>query len=141
MNVPRWHTASPLRALLMLTAAILVLAACGSGSSGSASPVGAQSSDSAVPGASAGMVEVTVNVRAGRVAPAPQRVVVQPGQAVRLVVSSDVPDQVHVHGIEILTDVSPGRQTVISFVADAPPGLLDVELEQLGVRLLQLEMR
>ena len=62
---------------------------------------------------------------------------VQQGERVRLVVEADVSDEVHVHGYDLLADVSPSEPAVIVFRADAP-GVFEVELEGAGLPLLEL---
>jgi heme/copper-type cytochrome/quinol oxidase subunit 2 len=94
------------------------------------------------PTASSGpaVVEVAVTVRGGRVTPPTHRVKVRRGQTVRLRVTSDVADEVHVHGFDLKKDVAAGKTATIEFVADQP-GLDEVELEAAGLQLVQLEIR
>ncbi len=61
------------------------------------------------------------------------------GSAVELVVASDVADQVHVHGYDRLSYVTAGASTILRFTADLP-GVFDVELEQRGAPLAQLQV-
>lgn len=60
-------------------------------------------------------------------------------EPVTLRVSSDVPDQVHVHGYDLTAEVEAGGAAVIEFVADVP-GVFEVELESAGLTLLSLEV-
>lgn len=83
-------------------------------------------------------VEIEVEVEDGRVK-GPGEVEVTQGERVRLVVESDVADEVHVHGYDLLADVTPSRAAVIVFRADAP-GVYEVELEGAGLVLLQLSV-
>ena len=48
--------------------------------------------------------------------------------AVVLTVTSDVADEVHVHGYDLMADVAPGAPATIRFTADAP-GRFEIELE------------
>ena len=52
---------------------------------------------------------------------------------------ADVADEVHVHGYDLMADVSPGRAAVIAFRADAA-GVFEVELEDAGKLLFRLRV-
>lgn len=62
------------------------------------------------------------------------------GQPVQLTVTSDVADEVHVHGADVSGDVAAGGTVVIEFVQDAP-GRFEVELEQRKQVLARLQVR
>ena len=81
-------------------------------------------------------VEIEVEVEDGEVR-GPGDVEVPQGERVRLVVEADVSDEVHVHGYDLLADVTPDEPAVIVFRADAP-GVFEVELEGAGLPLLEL---
>ena len=68
------------------------------------------------------------------------RETVRQGRRERIVVRSDVPDHVHVHGYDIMRDVAPGRPTQIVFRATIP-GQFEVELEDRGLQIADLEVR
>ena len=55
-------------------------------------------------------------------------------------VTSDVADEVHVHGYDLMADVAPGAPATIRFTADAP-GRFEIELENTGVQIAELEVR
>ena len=55
-------------------------------------------------------------------------------------VISDVADEVHVHGYDLMADVAPGAPATIRFTADAP-GRFEIELEDTGVQIAELEVR
>lgn len=59
------------------------------------------------------------------------------GDTVRIEVSSDVADEIHVHGYDISTDVEAGGKAKVEFVADIE-GVFEVELESAGVQIAQL---
>jgi len=80
---------------------------------------------------------ITVTIRGGRIEPPPGRVRVSQGETVRLVVASDVADEVHVHGYDLEKQLLPGQPTTIQFTADQP-GLFEVETHELGKVLFQL---
>jgi hypothetical protein len=81
-------------------------------------------------------VEIEIEVEDGQVQ-GPGDVEVQQGERVRLVVEADVPDEVHVHGYDLLADVAPNDPAVIVFRANAP-GVFEVELEAAELPLLEL---
>lgn len=83
---------------------------------------------------------VQVRVAGGQVQTTSQRVDVALGTTVRLEVVADVADDVHVHGYERHAPVRPGQPAVVSFSADIP-GVFEVELEQAGLRLVELRVQ
>jgi hypothetical protein len=62
------------------------------------------------------------------------------GRPVRLVVNSDVADEVHVHGYDLKAQVPARGVATVDFVADRS-GVFEVELESRSVQLAQLEVR
>ena len=62
------------------------------------------------------------------------------GRNVVITVTSDVADHVHVHGYDLMADVAPGAPATIRFTADAP-GRFEIELEDSGVQIAELEVR
>jgi hypothetical protein len=62
------------------------------------------------------------------------------GRTVVITVTSDVSDEVHVHGYDLSADVAPGAPATIRFVADAP-GRFEIELENSAVQIAELEVR
>ena len=67
------------------------------------------------------------------------RVAVETGDSVRIEVSADVTDHVHLHGYDLFADVAPGSPAVIEFTADIP-GIFEVELEDRHTLLFELEV-
>ncbi|NNC81264.1 MAG: hypothetical protein HKN94_14065 [Acidimicrobiales bacterium] len=65
------------------------------------------------------------------------RVDVDLGSTVELVVSADLVERVHVHGYDIIGNVSPDFDTRIPFVADTA-GKFEVEFEGSGVFIVEL---
>ena len=55
-------------------------------------------------------------------------------------VTSDSADEVHLHGYDLSADVAPGAPATIRFNANAP-GRFEIELENSGVQLAELEVR
>ncbi|MEO5839900.1 MAG: hypothetical protein ABIQ73_16145 [Acidimicrobiales bacterium] len=62
------------------------------------------------------------------------------GQTVVIKVTSDVADEVHLHGYDKKADAAPGTVATITFVADKP-GVFEVELEKKGLKLFELEVQ
>ncbi|MFI6761496.1 hypothetical protein ACIBF5_20400 [Micromonospora sp. NPDC050417] len=114
------------RALVALTGVILLtVAGCGS------------SEAPADPGAP---VEVAITITGGRSQPQPGRVDAKKNQQVRITVTSDVADRVHVHGYEVGADLRAGQPATVEFVADMD-GLFEVETHETGLLLFQLLVR
>lgn len=83
---------------------------------------------------------VEIQVADGQVSVAADRVEVALGAQVRLAVTSDTADELHVHGYDHSVELVPGRQATLELTADTP-GLFDVELHESGLLLVQLEVR
>lgn len=86
------------------------------------------------------VVAIRVRVADGKVSGVGTTVGVRQGQRVRIEVASDVTDEVHVHGYELLEPVAAGRTAAVEFTADLP-GAFEVELEQRSLRLFELQVR
>ena len=134
---------------LIAAALLMFLAGCASGDDASTEPTApgtAAASDTApMPVQSSSeeaekAVEVSVSVSDGRVTPKPRRIEVDTDSQVRLLVTSDVDDEVHVHGYEVEGELEAGRTTTIEFVADQA-GVFEVETHESELALLQLEVR
>ncbi|MGZ4591769.1 MAG: cupredoxin domain-containing protein [Actinomycetes bacterium] len=132
-------------AAALLCAGAVITAGCASGSaapttgsSASAQPdVSSTGSTSGSPSSKA--VQISVSVKDGKVSPATHRVKIAKGSQVRLIVTSDVDDEAHVHGYEIEKELMAGQPTTIEFTADQQ-GLFEVETHESGLQLLQLEV-
>jgi hypothetical protein len=59
--------------------------------------------------------------------------------AVRLTVSADISDEVHLHGYDLHADVAPGQDGTIEFDATIP-GVFEIELEGSGVLIGELQV-
>src|SRR5262245_33217080 len=59
------------------------------------------------------------------------------GDRVVVLVTSDVADEVHVHGYDLMSDVAPGSPARIAFQATIP-GRFEIELEDRGVQIAEL---
>jgi heme/copper-type cytochrome/quinol oxidase subunit 2 len=85
-------------------------------------------------------MEIVVSVKDGKVSPKAHRIKVAEGSAVQILVSSDVDDEVHVHGYDIEREVSAGQSTTVEFTANQT-GVFEVETHESNLLLLQLEVR
>jgi hypothetical protein len=87
-----------------------------------------------------GPTTIRIVVRGGRVLGGLRRARLKGGERAVLIVRADVSDHVHLHGYDIMRDVSPGRPARLRFRATIP-GRFEVELEERGLQLAQLEVR
>jgi hypothetical protein len=86
-------------------------------------------------------VEVEIAVDGKQVTPAPARTRVPKGATVRLVVTSDVANELHVHGYELYENLPAGRAATVEFIADQA-GLFEVETHEDPVLVLtQLQVQ
>jgi hypothetical protein len=88
----------------------------------------------------AGPVELAYTVVGGRPEGGIARDTVDLGRAVVITVTADVSDEIHLHGYDLSADVAPGSPATIRFTADAP-GRFEIELENAGVQIAELEVR
>jgi hypothetical protein len=87
-----------------------------------------------------GPTAIRIVVRGGRVVGGLRRARLERGERAVLVVRADVSDHVHLHGYDIMRDVSPGRPARLPFRATIP-GRFEVELEDRKLQIAQLEVR
>jgi plastocyanin len=99
----------------------------------------ASSTSSAAASASATGQRIEVEVAGGQVSGDTGRVPVTAGEQVTLVITSDVADEVHVHGYDLEAELSPGQPAEITFAATIP-GVFEVELHEAGTQLLSLQV-
>lgn len=118
----------PRRAALTVAALLVgVLAGCGGSSGGDDGGTGKTDT-------------ITISVANGKVDPPTHRQQVAQGDTVKLVVTSDEADEVHVHGVDLEEELTPGKPTTITFVAK-DPGIYEVETHESGLQLVQIEVR
>jgi hypothetical protein len=82
---------------------------------------------------------VRVDFRDGAPVGGIRRVTVAKDRRIVLVVTSDTPDHVHVHGYDIFRDVAPGEPARIAFRATLP-GRFEVEMEDRGLQIVDLRV-
>ncbi len=58
---------------------------------------------------------------------------------VRVTVTADAPEEIHVHGYDLHTDVAPDTEAVLEFDA-VIPGVFEIELEGSGVLIAELQV-
>ena len=130
---------------------LLAVAGCASGdetpsadssATATSSPSGSASETSSepTPTPTQKTVQITVSVRDGKVTPKPRRVTVALGDQIRLQVTSDVDDELHVHGFDIEEPLEAGRTTTVELTADQQ-GVFEVETHETELQLLQLAVR
>lgn len=136
--------------MLLAAATLLTLSACASGGDSQSATTPATPSTSGAASSPSGspspteeerdqVVEVRVSVADGKVKPATRRVEVERDSQVRLLITSDVDDDVHVHGYDIEATLEAGRTTTVELVADQQ-GVFEVETHDGGLTLLQLQV-
>lgn len=81
---------------------------------------------------------IDVQVRSGAVEGGGRKAV-SLGDQVTIRVTSDVADHIHLHGYDVLADVEVGGTAELTFEATIP-GVFEVELEDAGLHLLELEI-
>lgn len=136
--------------------ATLVLTGCGTDASNDAAPSepAAAAPPSAAPSAVPTAVAPTepepevepddaqviaLTVVGGEVSGDTGRVEVAMGTRVRLTVTADTADEIHVHGFDLYVDVSPGQASQLEFVADRA-GIFEVELHDSRQVLTRLQI-
>jgi hypothetical protein len=83
---------------------------------------------------------IRIVVRGGRVVGGLRRARLEQGERAVVIVRADVSDHVHLHGYDIMRDVSPDSPARLRFRATIP-GRFEVELEDRKVQIAQLEVR
>ncbi|MCW2607889.1 MAG: uncharacterized protein JWO60_2582, partial [Frankiales bacterium] len=84
--------------------------------------------------------EVDLTVVGGKVTGDTGRVRIGLGDRVRLTVTADVADEVHLHGYDLHADTAAGQAASLEFVADRP-GIFEVELEESRLALTRLQVQ
>jgi hypothetical protein len=129
----RQHRIRTARWLLVAsTLAATLLAGCSSAGGSSAGSGGATQSSS-------GPQTIQVRVTGSTVQGGVRRVKVKLDSKVRLEVTADRAEEVHLHGYDKKVDAQPGKPAVLEFQADTP-GVFEVELEHAGLKLLELQV-
>ena len=141
--MPRLHMCA------LAVTGILLASGCAGTSSGpvtsppspeqSSSPSAGVVSSAPAPSPSSDGQTIRITYASGKVSGVANRVQVKQGTKVSLIVTSDVADEVHLHGYDKHADGPAGGTITIAFTADLP-GIYTVELERLKRRLVQLQV-
>jgi FtsP/CotA-like multicopper oxidase with cupredoxin domain len=82
---------------------------------------------------------VRIRVEGGQPVGGVEEIEVKKGDTVRLTVTADAPEHVHVHGYDIFKDVGPGRAARFRFKADVE-GVFEIELEDSHRQIAELRV-
>jgi hypothetical protein len=80
-----------------------------------------------------------VVVRGGKPASGVKKLNFAKGDVIRFTVTSDVSDEVHVHGYDIMKDVTAGKSVTFAFKGDID-GIFEVELERAREQIASLKV-
>lgn len=86
------------------------------------------------------VIELTVVFEDGEVTGDTPLARLTAGRPVRLTVTSDVADELHVHGVDETVELEPGEPSVLAFTPDSP-GRFEVELHDASRVLTRLQVR
>lgn len=100
-------------------------------------PKGSTPSNTADPSGETADVNIDVTIAGGKVSPSTQTVKANAGQTVKITVTSDVEDQLHVHGYDKEVDLMPGKPGSVTFTADIK-GTFEIETHESGKLLAKL---
>jgi heme/copper-type cytochrome/quinol oxidase subunit 2 len=132
-------------ALVIAIVAVIVLVVAGGNDEEEATSAGAQPTATATEAPDNGAMETPEPTET----PKPEPPLVTPGEVtklrfkrgdtIRFRVRSDVADEVHVHGYDLMKDVEPGQTVTFSFPAEIT-GIFEIELEERGEQIAQLRV-
>jgi hypothetical protein len=129
--------------IAVLVVALLTLAACGGDDEATTTTTTETQTETPPPPppppppAPATPTTVRVTVRGGVPAGGVVRESTDKGDRVVVLVTSDVADEVHVHGYDLSRELAPGAPARIAFKATIP-GRFEIELEDRGVPIAEL---
>jgi hypothetical protein len=131
MNSNTMRVTAGIAVVVVAVVLLIVLKDDGGGDSDSTSPDN---------GNSTGRIESkppTIVIRNGKPVGGIQQLTYDEGERVRFKVDSDVSDEVHVHGYDIMKDVEAGGSVSFDFPATIE-GVFEAELEDRGEQILEL---
>jgi hypothetical protein len=115
-------------AMVLVLFASVALVACGSSSDSNSTTGGETAGTEATAKGEGGQTGTTIVVENGEPVGGVQRLEYSAGDQVRFTVDSDIGDEVHVHGYDLMKDVPAGGSVSFSFPAEIE-GIFEVELE------------
>lgn len=133
--------------LCLFVCLYLLVPACGGAEEDGASPTPggappetptAPAGDEVTPPDDARVIRVQVTGRT--VTPRLGTVDVRIGETVRIEVTADTADEIHVHGYDRTGDLAPGQAGSVEFEANIP-GTFEVELEKARLKLFDLRVQ
>ncbi len=86
-----------------------------------------------------GVAIPTIDFENGEAVGGVQKIEVNAGEEVRFLVHSDVAEEVHVHGYDLMKDVPAGGTVEFDFPAEIE-GIFEAEMEGVGVQILELQV-
>lgn len=98
----------------------------------------AESSEPAEPPAPKNLIDITI--KGGKITPKPGVVSMPLGEKVTIQVTSDVAEELHLHGYDESVELVPGETGKVTFTADIP-GVFEAELEESGDLLFELKVQ
>ncbi|QGN57995.1 hypothetical protein [Nostocoides sp. HKS02] len=130
----------PVRTRLLGTLAVVAFGCAAAGCSGSAASPATSSGSVSTTMHPAGSTTLRVTVTGTQVSPAPGDFELKAGQTLRLTVTSNHDDELHVHGFEKEVPLTAGRPTTLDLVT-SQPGSYVVETHHPELRLLTILVR
>jgi plastocyanin len=94
-------------------------------------------SNTADPSGETADVNIDATIAGGKVSPGTQTVKASVGQKVKITVTSDIDDQLHVHGYDKEVELKPGKPGSVTFTADTK-GTFEIETHESGKLLAKL---
>ena len=116
-----------------VTAAVMILAGCGDDAASSSTTT------TSGPINTTGATTIEVGYAGGSITGGGRRSAAL-GQTVVIKVTSDIADEIHLHGYDKTAATAPGTVATITIVADKP-GIFEVELHKKGLKLFELEVK
>lgn len=125
----------------MTATALVLVAGCAGSDPDTAAPPPPAAISTPVPASSPGPTGTVIEVtyQGGQVTGVEPRVPVALGEQVVLRVTSDVEEEIHVHGYDLYADIPAGGTGEVAFSADLA-GSWEVELHEAGRPLFQLRV-
>jgi hypothetical protein len=130
------------RRLTAVTGVVVALAGCASPRQDTpTAPQSPSSNAGAAAPSSASEPDLDITIADGRVSPVNAELDATVGTPIRLMVTSDVVDELHVHAVPERTfTVRPGVSETFEFTVDVP-GRVDVELHELHRTVVTIQVR